>query len=116
VTALLAIDFFAEAVVFEWLEWNFTTKHDWFFLLWWLAVAGWTVLSARRLRLLSCERSMQIFRGERSKDIAVGVELLRELAVGRIEFKEHQCALRASLFHVYIIRRLLDVIPHTSDP
>lgn len=116
VTALLAIDFFAEAVVFEWLEWNFTTKHDWFFLLWWLAVAGWTVLSARRLRLLSCERSMQIFRGERSQDIAVGVELLRELAVGRIEFKEHQCALGASLFHVHIIRRLLGVIPDTPDP
>ena len=43
VTALLAIDIFAEAVVFEWLEWNGTAKNDWFFLLWWLVVAGWTV-------------------------------------------------------------------------
>ena len=49
VTALLAIDIFAEAVVFEWLEWNGTAKNDWFFLLWWLVVAGWTVFSARRI-------------------------------------------------------------------
>ena len=46
---LLIIDVFAEAVVFEWLQWNGTTKNDWFFLLWWLIVAGWTVLSARRI-------------------------------------------------------------------
>ncbi|MCH1610041.1 MAG: hypothetical protein L7S53_01915 [Luminiphilus sp.] len=46
---LLIIDVFAEAVVFEWLQWNGTTKNDWFFLLWWLIVAGWTVLSARRV-------------------------------------------------------------------
>ena len=32
---LLIIDMFAEAVVFEWLQWNGTTKNDWFFLLWW---------------------------------------------------------------------------------
>ena len=46
---LLIIDMFAEAVVFEWLQWNGTTKNDWFFLLWWLVVAGWTVFSARRI-------------------------------------------------------------------
>lgn len=46
---LLIIDVFAEAVVFEWLWWNGTTKNDWFFLLWWLIVAGWTVFSARRI-------------------------------------------------------------------
>ena len=46
---LLIIDVFAEAVVFEWLQWNGTTKNDWFFLLWWLILAGWTVLSARRI-------------------------------------------------------------------
>ena len=46
---LLIIDIFAEAVVFEWLQWNGTTKNDWFFLLWWLIVAGWTVFSARRI-------------------------------------------------------------------
>ena len=46
---LLIIDVFAEAVVFEWLQWNGTTKNDWFFLLWWLIVAGWTVFSARRI-------------------------------------------------------------------
>ena len=49
VTLLLVIDFLAEAVVFEWLQWNGTTKNDWFFLLWWLIVAGWTVFSARRI-------------------------------------------------------------------
>jgi len=46
---LLIIDVFAEAVVFEWLQWNGTTKNDWFFLLWWLIVAEWTVFSARRI-------------------------------------------------------------------
>ena len=46
---LLIIDVFAEAVVFEWLQWNGTTKNDWFFLLWWLIVAGWTGFSARRI-------------------------------------------------------------------
>ena len=46
---LLIIDVFAEAVVFEWLQWNGTTKNDWFFLLWWLIVAAWTVFSARRV-------------------------------------------------------------------
>ena len=46
---LLTVDVFAEAVVFEWLQWNGTTKNDWFFLLWWLIVAGWTVFSARRI-------------------------------------------------------------------
>ena len=44
-----SVDVFAEAVVFEWLQWNGTTKNDWFFLLWWLIVAGWTVFSARRI-------------------------------------------------------------------
>ena len=46
---LLIIDVFAEAVIFEWLQWNGTTKNDWFFLLWWLIVAGWTVFSAPRI-------------------------------------------------------------------
>ena len=49
VALLLVIEFLAEAVVFEWLQWNGTTKNDWFFLLWWLIVAGWTVFSARRI-------------------------------------------------------------------
>ena len=80
---------------------------------------AWKGFDARHHRapaLLSCECSLQISRGERSQDIALGVELLGELAVGRIEFKEHQCAFGASLFHVYIIRRLLGVIPNTPDP
>ena len=46
---LLAIDFFAEAVVFEWLQWNGTTKNDWFFMLWWAVVAVWTLTSAYRV-------------------------------------------------------------------
>ena len=44
---LLIIDVFEEAVVFEWLKWNSTPQNDWFFLLGWLMVAGWTVSSAR---------------------------------------------------------------------
>ena len=48
-TLLLAIDLFAEAVVFEWLQWNGTTKNDWFFMLWWAVVAVWTLTSAYRV-------------------------------------------------------------------
>ena len=48
-TLLLAIDLFAEAVVFEWLQWNGTTKNDWFFMLWLAVVALWTLTSAYRV-------------------------------------------------------------------
>ena len=46
---LLAIDLFAEAIVFEWLQWNGTTKNDWFFMLWWALVALWTLVNAYRV-------------------------------------------------------------------
>ncbi len=46
---LLIIDVFSEAVVFERLQWNGTSKNDWFFLLWWLIVAGCTLFSAFRI-------------------------------------------------------------------
>ena len=38
---LLSIDLFFEGFVFEWLEWNRTTKNDWFFALWWGIVVIW---------------------------------------------------------------------------
>ena len=38
---LLSFDLFMEGIVFEWLEWNGTTKNDWFFVLWWGVVAVW---------------------------------------------------------------------------
>ena len=38
---LLSFDLFMEGIVFEWLEWNGTTKNDWFFILWWGIVAIW---------------------------------------------------------------------------
>ena len=46
---LLALDLFAEAVVFEWLQWNGTTKNDWFFMLWWALVSLWTLVNAYRV-------------------------------------------------------------------
>ena len=46
---LFALDLFAELVVFEWLDWNGTTKNDWFFMLWWLLVALWTIRCGTRL-------------------------------------------------------------------
>ncbi|MDA0651023.1 MAG: hypothetical protein O2876_08495 [Proteobacteria bacterium] len=46
---LLALDLFAEAVVFEWLQWNGTTKNDWFFMLWWALVVLWTLVNAYRV-------------------------------------------------------------------
>lgn len=39
--ALIALDFFAEAFIFEWLAWNGTNKNDWFFILWWILVLSW---------------------------------------------------------------------------
>ena len=38
---LLSFDLFMEGIVFEWLEWNGTTKNDWFFALWWGFVVVW---------------------------------------------------------------------------
>tara|TARA_Y100000385_G_C12626674_1_gene439402 strand:+ start:59 stop:286 length:228 start_codon:yes stop_codon:yes gene_type:complete len=39
--ALLSFDLFMEGIVFEWLEWNGTTKNDWFFALWWGFIVTW---------------------------------------------------------------------------
>jgi len=50
--ALLSFDFFFEFIVFEYLDWNGTTKNDWFFLLWWILVAVWTVIGSRNLYLI----------------------------------------------------------------
>ena len=38
---LLIFDLFIEGVVFEWLKLNGTTKNDWFFKVWWVAVVIW---------------------------------------------------------------------------
>ncbi len=43
IVALLVIDIIAEALVFEWLAWNGTTKNDRFFMLWWAVVLVWTI-------------------------------------------------------------------------
>ena len=52
--SLLAFDLFVEVFVFEWLAWNGTNKNDWFFVLWWGAVAVWflygSVTIMRRVR------------------------------------------------------------------
>ena len=40
---LLSFDLFMEGIVFEWLEWNGTTKNDWFFALWWGFVFVWFI-------------------------------------------------------------------------
>ena len=41
--------------------------------------------------------------------------MICEQAVGRIQFKEHQRALRASLLHVDVIRWLFGVISDTPN-
>ncbi len=38
---LLSFDLFVEGIIFESLEWNGTTKNDWFFVLWWGIVVIW---------------------------------------------------------------------------
>ena len=47
--ALLAFDLFVEAFIFEWLDWNGTNKNDWFFALWWGAVAVWFFFGLKTL-------------------------------------------------------------------
>jgi hypothetical protein len=49
IVALLVIDIIAEALVFEWLAWNGTTKNDWFFMLWWAVVLAWTIHCGLRI-------------------------------------------------------------------
>ena len=49
IAALLVIDIIAEALVFEWLAWNGTTKNDWFFMLWWVVVLTWTIHCSLRI-------------------------------------------------------------------
>ena len=54
---LLSFDLFMEGIVFEWLEWNGTTKNDWFFALWWGLVVIWfiygMVILYKKLKLKS---------------------------------------------------------------
>ena len=44
---LLSFDLFMEGIVFELLEWNGTTKNDWFFALWWGFVVVWFIFGAK---------------------------------------------------------------------
>ena len=46
---LLSFDLFMEGIVFEWLEWNGTTKNDWFFVLWWGFVVVWFLYGIAKL-------------------------------------------------------------------
>jgi hypothetical protein len=38
-----------EAVVFEALEWNGTTKNDWFFILWWIVFFFWLLYALKKI-------------------------------------------------------------------
>lgn len=46
---LLSFDLFIESIVFEWLQWNGTTKNDWFFALWWGLVMVWFLYGVKTL-------------------------------------------------------------------
>jgi hypothetical protein len=46
---LLIFDLFIEGVVFEWLKLNGTTKNDWFFKVWWVAVVIWFLYGLNNL-------------------------------------------------------------------
>ena len=43
-----AFDLFMEGVVFDYLQWNGTTKNDWFFILWWMLSGLWTLYCLKR--------------------------------------------------------------------
>ena len=47
--ALLSLDLFVEAFVFDWLKWNGTNKNDWFFALWWGFVVIWFLYGTKTL-------------------------------------------------------------------
>lgn len=47
--ALLSLDLFVEAFVFDWLKWNGTKKNDWFFALWWGFVVIWFLYGTKTL-------------------------------------------------------------------
>ena len=51
--ALLSFDFFFEFFVFEFLEWNGTSKNDWFFILWWVLVLIWFLMGLKTLYQIS---------------------------------------------------------------
>ena len=42
-------DLLMEAVVFEALGWNGTSKNDWFFMLWWIGTFFWLCYGAKKL-------------------------------------------------------------------
>lgn len=42
-------DLLMEAVVFEALEWNGTTKNDWFFILWWIVFFFWLLYGLKKI-------------------------------------------------------------------
>ncbi len=45
---LFALDAFMEIFVFEWLNWNGTSMNDWFYMLWWILLFGWSGYGLRR--------------------------------------------------------------------
>lgn len=49
VLLLFLFDLFMEAVVFEVLEWNGTTKNDWFFILWWIVFFFWLLYGIKKI-------------------------------------------------------------------
>nr|ADI19297.1 hypothetical protein [uncultured Marinimicrobia bacterium HF0500_01L02] len=62
---MLSFDLFMEGIVFEWLEWNGTTKNDWFFVLWWGVVVVWFLYGTYTLYLRFNKRKDLL--NERSK-------------------------------------------------
>ena len=46
---LLSLDFLFEGLIFEILNWNGTTKNDWFFILWWVLVLMWFLYGTSKL-------------------------------------------------------------------
>ena len=46
---LFVFDLFIEGVVFEWLELSGTTKNDWFFKVWCVAVVIWLLYGLNNL-------------------------------------------------------------------
>ena len=41
IVCFICTEFFNEAFLFEWLDWNGTNKNDWVFVLWWGLVFSW---------------------------------------------------------------------------
>jgi hypothetical protein len=48
---LFSFMLFMKHIVFEWLEWNGTTKNDWFYIMWWGLILLWSIFGVSIIKM-----------------------------------------------------------------